>query len=483
MILDTHAWLRYLGAGLSKVSVRRIDRARRAGQLRVAAVTLWEIALLVHTRRLRVDGLRPRFLPERSAPKPFAFGAPTRAALLSAIPLHHLPAKDERFATLLRSSNGGFDWEAVPVPPPPFVNSGGAGNSHNAIAVSPTNTNMVVVGWVNNPMLSHDAGNSWEEMTNADAHVHGDKHGMYFRPADPTTPNAAEEFYVATDGGIAMTRSLGDPWTTTFNRALLNLQMDSMVFSESRGNLSVAADTAGAVATGTQDNGVITCNLRDGVWRRRQIGDGFLTAIVTREFGGLPGSELIWTTSMDSFPDSSGFRTTAWDGAHFELDLPELVDPSFGQHVHVVANVIERVENPVIRTSGGGRMLAVGAGGLWSDETNSQGEPLFKKLMFDPIFVWGIFETAATPANPSGLYWENLGAIPVGYGNIIAVAAMAGGKRIVIGTSSGSLFELDYGGAFLAAVMRHDILDGAPLSIDRIVVSATDRAYALCRAS
>jgi PIN domain nuclease of toxin-antitoxin system len=56
MILDTHAWLRYLGTGLSKAAVRRIDRARTAGQLRVAAITLWEIALLVHTRRLRVDG-------------------------------------------------------------------------------------------------------------------------------------------------------------------------------------------------------------------------------------------------------------------------------------------------------------------------------------------------------------------------------------------------------------------------------------------
>jgi PIN domain nuclease of toxin-antitoxin system len=56
MILDTHAWLRYLGTGLSKPAVRRIDRARTVGQVRIAAVTLWEIALLVHARRLRVDG-------------------------------------------------------------------------------------------------------------------------------------------------------------------------------------------------------------------------------------------------------------------------------------------------------------------------------------------------------------------------------------------------------------------------------------------
>lgn len=56
MILDTHAWLRFLGGNLGKTPRRRIERAREARRLQIAAVTLWEIALLVQERRLRVDG-------------------------------------------------------------------------------------------------------------------------------------------------------------------------------------------------------------------------------------------------------------------------------------------------------------------------------------------------------------------------------------------------------------------------------------------
>jgi PIN domain nuclease of toxin-antitoxin system len=57
VILDTHVWLRYLGAApLSKAGLRRIERARAAGRLQIAAVTLWEIALLVHERKLRAAG-------------------------------------------------------------------------------------------------------------------------------------------------------------------------------------------------------------------------------------------------------------------------------------------------------------------------------------------------------------------------------------------------------------------------------------------
>lgn len=63
MILDTHVWLRYLGgARLSKRVLRRAEQARLAGRLQVAAVTLWEIALLVHERKLRIDGAAAEWL-------------------------------------------------------------------------------------------------------------------------------------------------------------------------------------------------------------------------------------------------------------------------------------------------------------------------------------------------------------------------------------------------------------------------------------
>jgi PIN domain nuclease of toxin-antitoxin system len=56
VILDTHAWLRYLGAAtMEKSALRRIERARATGRLQIAAITLWEVALLEHERKLRFD--------------------------------------------------------------------------------------------------------------------------------------------------------------------------------------------------------------------------------------------------------------------------------------------------------------------------------------------------------------------------------------------------------------------------------------------
>jgi PIN domain nuclease of toxin-antitoxin system len=55
VILDTHVWIFYATERrLSKRGLSRIERARRAGQLRIAAVTLWEVAHLVQERRLRL---------------------------------------------------------------------------------------------------------------------------------------------------------------------------------------------------------------------------------------------------------------------------------------------------------------------------------------------------------------------------------------------------------------------------------------------
>lgn len=54
MILDTHAWVFYAsGAHLAKRGLHRIERARKAGCLQIAAVTLWEVALLGHERKIR----------------------------------------------------------------------------------------------------------------------------------------------------------------------------------------------------------------------------------------------------------------------------------------------------------------------------------------------------------------------------------------------------------------------------------------------
>lgn len=63
VILDTNVWWRYLAARpIARKTLRRIERVRAAGHLQIAAVTLWEIALLVCEGQLRVDEAVPKWL-------------------------------------------------------------------------------------------------------------------------------------------------------------------------------------------------------------------------------------------------------------------------------------------------------------------------------------------------------------------------------------------------------------------------------------
>jgi PIN domain nuclease of toxin-antitoxin system len=63
VILDTNVWWRYLRAdSIDKRTLKRVERARAAGRLHVAAVTLWEIALLAQEGKLRLDDAVPKWL-------------------------------------------------------------------------------------------------------------------------------------------------------------------------------------------------------------------------------------------------------------------------------------------------------------------------------------------------------------------------------------------------------------------------------------
>jgi PIN domain nuclease of toxin-antitoxin system len=56
IVLDTHAWIdiAYGRARLSKAGLRAVDRAATQGDLYVAAITPWEIAMLIRAGKLRV---------------------------------------------------------------------------------------------------------------------------------------------------------------------------------------------------------------------------------------------------------------------------------------------------------------------------------------------------------------------------------------------------------------------------------------------
>jgi PIN domain nuclease of toxin-antitoxin system len=69
LLLDTHVWL-WLVAGSSDLSIEArnaIDRATAAGAIRIAAISLWEIALLASRGRIVLGKSIGRWLEEALA--------------------------------------------------------------------------------------------------------------------------------------------------------------------------------------------------------------------------------------------------------------------------------------------------------------------------------------------------------------------------------------------------------------------------------
>jgi PIN domain nuclease of toxin-antitoxin system len=64
ILLDTHVILILVSNPdhLSKSATRAIRRAETAGGVAIASITLWEIALLIHDRRVVVEGSTESFL-------------------------------------------------------------------------------------------------------------------------------------------------------------------------------------------------------------------------------------------------------------------------------------------------------------------------------------------------------------------------------------------------------------------------------------
>src|SRR5579859_1787585 len=57
LVLDTHVWKRYVdGEGLATKTSKRIDLARNHGTLFVAAITVWEMAILPAQGKIRLNG-------------------------------------------------------------------------------------------------------------------------------------------------------------------------------------------------------------------------------------------------------------------------------------------------------------------------------------------------------------------------------------------------------------------------------------------
>jgi PIN domain nuclease of toxin-antitoxin system len=90
LILDTHAWIFYAtGRPIDRRVLRRIDKARLAGRLGIAAVTLWEVALLAQERRLRFSESTVDWLRDALEHTGVQVAPLDEATAVSAARLHH----------------------------------------------------------------------------------------------------------------------------------------------------------------------------------------------------------------------------------------------------------------------------------------------------------------------------------------------------------------------------------------------------------
>ena len=69
IVLDTHVLIMMAlePERLSKAAVRAIRQAEASDGMAIASITLWEVALLIHERRIKVEGSTEAFLSQISA--------------------------------------------------------------------------------------------------------------------------------------------------------------------------------------------------------------------------------------------------------------------------------------------------------------------------------------------------------------------------------------------------------------------------------
>jgi len=161
---------------------------------------------------------------------------------------------------MYKSTDFGESWIRMPNCP---NYAGGQAWYDNAIAVSPTNPNVVFVGGTST-FRSIDGGETWEDNTRSDGggRVHPDHHYLTFSPVDPNT------VYLCTDGGMFRTRDLGANWESVSN-GLGTVQFQSVDVHPTDPNIAYG---------GTQDNGT---NKFTGSteWRNIFLGDGGVTHV------------------------------------------------------------------------------------------------------------------------------------------------------------------------------------------------------------
>ncbi|MDF2437905.1 MAG: hypothetical protein K0Q95_2281, partial [Bacteroidota bacterium] len=202
-------------------------------------------------------------------------------------------ASDDGFQGLYRSIDNGTTFTTRSTTPNVLGwsstgnDSGGQGWYDLAIAASPSNADLIVVGGVN-IWKSINGGTSWTinaHWTGSGApYVHADCHALEFLPASATT------YFAGVDGGCFKTANAGTAWTDLSN----GLQISQPY------RLGLSATNANLLVSGLQDNGTVRWN-GTAAWNYIQGGDGMESIVdwsnANVQYGELYYGEINRTTT------------------------------------------------------------------------------------------------------------------------------------------------------------------------------------------
>ena len=330
-------------------------------------------------------------------------------------------AGDGTIHAVLSSHDGGATWRARATPDK--VRAGLRGYYTNCIAVSPQRPDLVAVGWLSGgPFLSDDGAASWMHLNNQEtnAHLHNDLHALQLG----RNPNGPEPLYVGGDGGIVVTRDMGQTYHSQFNRPLNNLQFygaNTSFLGTYGGSLTASSRYPGLLAGGTQDNGnVYRCpdKRRDGVprqadtpWLRQMGGDGDLNRFVDPlgvllnfNNGQTQLGMAVWDEVKNRFPEGRGQVIPADDNAG-----------------GVMPTSVEIVQRPAFGKNGQLMYAVVGSA--------SDGR------------IHGLFASAPAGERPEA---SNVKLIKLGtVGGLVSAISSVDGSTLMIGTDDGRIVSFD----------------------------------------
>jgi CUB domain/Divergent InlB B-repeat domain/Secretion system C-terminal sorting domain len=222
------------------------------------------------------------------------------------------------FQGMYRSTDGGTTWTQQATTPNMLgwqangSDTDGQGWYDLAIAVSPTDKNMVMIGGVN-IWKSMDGGVNWTCKAhwsgNGAPYVHADQHDFTF---------SGSTFYAGNDGGVFKSTDGGTTWTN-ISSTLSNAQLYGLGLSSGNANL---------ILSGHQDNGTnLTSN--GTTWAQVLGGDGMLCFIDrtndSRMFASIYNGALYRSTNGGA---SFGNLTTITNGGWVTPWLQDPVSPA-----------------------------------------------------------------------------------------------------------------------------------------------------------